>query len=97
MTAFILSILHFLLKIFIFYIKLGFIITLVFGVIMIIALLCAHDYWYQFEEEMMESFRQVDAGFQSTTGMWAFILITCIFIWPVYVYQFFSDFNEGGE
>ena len=93
MVAFILSILHFLLKIFIVYIKIGFVVN----VILIIALLCAHDYWYQFEEEMMESFRQVDAGFQSTTGMWLFLLITCIFIWPVYVYQFFSSFNEGGE
>lgn len=44
MVAFILSILHFLLKIFIVYIKIGFIVNLIFGIIMIIALLCAHDY-----------------------------------------------------
>ena len=83
MVAFILSILHFLLKIFIVYIKIGFIVNLIFGIIMIIALLCAHDYWYQFEEEMMESFRQVDAGFQSTTGMWVFLLVS---LFGLYMY-----------
>ena len=97
MKALILTILHFLLEVFVFYIKLGFIVTVFLGFFMIIALLCARDYWYQFEEEMMDSFRQIDAEFKTPGGMWAFLLITCIFIWPVYVYQFFSEINEGGE
>lgn len=97
MIAFILSILHFLLNFFIFYVKLGLLVTAFLGAFMIIALLCARDYWYQFQEEMMDSFRQIDAEFETPGGMWAFLLITCIFIWPVYVYQFFSDINGGGN
>lgn len=97
MKVFILSILHFLLEVFVFYIKLGFIVTAFLGIFIIIALLCARDYWYQFQEEMMDSFRQIDAEFKTPGGMWAFLLITCIFIWPVYVYQFFSGINEGRE
>lgn len=97
MVTFIISILNFLLDIFVFYLKLGLIVMGFLGFFIIIALLCARDYWYQFEEEMMDSFRKIDAEFKTPSGMWAFLLITCIFIWPVYVYQFFSEIGEGGN